>query len=233
MTFPIGGSVRRTLLGPAWLLLLLFVGAPRPARADAVEVRPVHIARLLGLPQDSIAANRMSEAFRAELERGLLPLQSRDTTSGAPEDTLVHAFRLVDAAPEDLAWTLELSVRVPPPLVVRHRRSPATGNRGAVSNVRTSRGLIVVVTAQSPPTARRPATVGPRTFTLYFAEARRIVAATTSMPGGGYAYPWEEAGEVLARAALECLVEAAGELPAGQQADLEPTVRLASAEESE
>jgi len=225
--------VRRPWASLPWLLFLVLAATPAPASADVVDLRPVRITRLVGLPQDSISAGRMTEAFRAELDRGLLPLESRDTTSNAPNDTLVHAFRIVDAVPDDLAWTLDVSVRVPPPLSLTRRRAGSARPTRTVSNVRTSRGLIVVVTAQSPPTARRPATVGPRTFTLYFVEARRIVAATTSMPGGGYAYPWEQAGEVVARAALECLVEAAGELPRGRQVDLEPTVRLASGEASE
>jgi hypothetical protein len=225
--------MRRPYPTCCWLLLVALAACSVPARADAVELRPVRVLRLVGLPADSILAKQMAEAFQAELDRGLLPLESRDSTSVAPNDTLVHAFRVVDAAPEDLAWTVDVSVRVPPPTRISRRRKGSQQPTTAVSNVRLSRGLIVVVSAHSPPTVSRPANVGPRTYTLYFTEARRIAAATLRMPGGGYAYPWDEAGLVVARAALECLAEAAGDLPRDEQADLAPTVRLATAEAPE
>jgi hypothetical protein len=48
---------------------------------------------------------------------------------------------------------------------------------------------------------------------------------TAKLPGGGYNYPWEDAGRVVARAALESLLRARGDLNSNERADLAPATR--------
>jgi hypothetical protein len=66
---------------------------------------------------------------------------------------------------------------------------------------------------------------------LYFADARRIVVPSPNLPGGGYAYPWAEAGRVIARTALEALMRTSGSLDAAHRADLAPATRVAEAQD--
>jgi len=51
------------------------------------------------------------------------------------------------------------------------------------------------------------------------------VVPSRKLPGGAYAYPWVDAGRIVARAALEVLHRANGTLAADERADLSPAAR--------
>ena len=214
----------------ALIALLSVAGAATGAeREPSAAGRAVTVTSFLGLPPDSISGRVLLHAFRDEMGSGSVALERRDAAGWAPADTQSHAFRLVDAAPPGESWTLEVSIRLPPPMRVPNRRPPRPNQppeRQRVSNVRSSRGLVVVVTARPPVTWGRPVDSAPVTYKLYFADARRVVAATPNLPGGAYAFPWADAGRVVARAALETLIGATRELAPDRRANLSPATRL-------
>ncbi len=223
-----GGGIA-TALGLLIVLLAPSGAAVEARAADAAAERAVTVASFLGLPPDSISGRALMRAFHDELDSGWVALERRTGAEWAPSDTQRHVFRLVEAAPPGESWVLEVSIRLPPPMRVPNRRQPQPNpppDRQRVSNVRSSRGLVVVVTARPPVTWGRPVESAPVTYRLYFAEARRVVAATPNLPGGGYAYPWQDAGRVVARAALGTLLAATRELPAERRVDLAPATRV-------
>jgi hypothetical protein len=65
----------------------------------------------------------------------------------------------------------------------------------------------------------------PVKFAVYFPDAKRVVVPSHKLPGGAYAYPWEEAGRCVARAALEVLHRANDAVAGDERADLAPAVR--------
>ena len=65
----------------------------------------------------------------------------------------------------------------------------------------------------------------PRKFAVYFPDARRVVVPSARLPGGGYAYPWADAGRVVGRAALEALHRAKDMMGEDERADLTPAQR--------
>jgi|SRR5262245_44067134 len=194
-----------------------------------VRERGVKLLQFAGLPADSAVRRTLLDAFHAEMDLGSVPYQKREGTEWAPADTHASVFRLVDAAPVDETWTLDLTIRVPPEVRVEPRRSPNPDDppgRARVSQVRASRGLIVAATAQAPARGGRPIPTEPIVFSVYFADARRVVVPSRRLPGGGYAYPWTDAGRVVARAALEALHRASGQMNTDQRADLTPATRV-------
>ena len=196
-----------------------------------VRERGVKLLQFAGLPADSAVRRTLLAAFHAEMDRGSIPYQKREGAEWAPADTHASVFRLVDAAPVDETWTLDLSIRVPPEVRAVKRTSgpndpPLFTTR--VSPARAARGLIVAATAQAPARGGRPVPAEPIVFSLVFADARRVVVPSRNLPGGGYAYPWTDAGRVVARAALEALHRASGQMKVDQRADLTPATRVES-----
>src|SRR5438093_1545553 len=120
------------------------------------------------------------------------------------------------------AGELPHEVRVPR----RRRRESDPPLRARVSEVRVSRGLTIAVTAISPAAAAATGTEAlPRKFAVYFPDARRVVVPSARLPGGGYAYPWADAGRVVGRAALEALHRAKDMMGEDERADLTPAQR--------
>ena len=227
----------RRLTVASVLFALAFVPA-RGAMASA-EVRPVLVVRFVGLPRDSVSRRDMLAGFHDEMRSARLRTERLTGGEWQAGDSLANSFELVDATANSEAWTLELSVRVPPPV-----RAPVLAQRGTrpedsqpvrprFSNIASSRGMIVAATAAPPSRKDRTRLVepSPTVVSLYFPAARRIVVPSPNLPGGGYAYPWDEAGRAVARTALEALLRANGMIESGQRADLAPAARLEPADE--
>jgi hypothetical protein len=134
----------------------------------------------------------------------------------------------VDAAAPDEAWTLDLSLGLPPPVkVVRAAQKGSKDTpRARFSDTRASRGLILSASAMSPSAQSSGAEPTPLRFTLYFADARRILVPSVQVPSGGYQYSWTDAGSVVAHAALEALYRARREMGEDERADLAPATRM-------
>ncbi len=211
-------------------LLALALLSVAPAHAASESVRSVLLTRFVGAPADSSARGVLMQAFRAEMDAETWAYEklAGETWGGADDRT--NFFRLVDAAPADQAWSLELSIRVPPEVRVQ-RKAPADPKlpppRARVSQVRSSRGLTIAVTAVAPKVeSGGDVAAEPVLFSVYFADARRVVVPSPRLPAGGYAYPWADAGRVVARAALEALHRASGGLARDERAALAPATRV-------
>jgi len=199
---------------------------------------PVLIAKLLGMPADSVARGVMLAAFRDEMNASWLHCEERVGGDWKRADSLANVFQLLDGAPADEAWTLDLSVRVPPPVRAQVLMQKGTTKEEAqlirprMSNISSSRGLVVAATASPPVIHGRRAEFEPvpTVVSLYFADARRTVVPSHNLPGGGYLFPWDEAGRALARIALEALLRTSGALDAAHRADLKPATRVAESQ---
>ncbi len=226
----------------AMMLSTLLTTAPAAAAERAVDpatsaTRPVLIVKFLGTPADSASRGVMMAAFREEMSASLLRCEQRVGGEWSRGDSVRNTFQLMDAAPADEAWTLDLSVRVPQPVRAQVLMQQGTTKEKAqlirprMSNISSSRGLIVAATASPPVMHGRRAEFEPvpTVISLYFADARRIVVPSYNLPGGGYAYPWADAGRVVARAALEALHRTSGAMDAASRADLTPATRVAEA----
>jgi hypothetical protein len=182
------------------------------------------------MPADSASRGLFLEAFHAEIDAETWSCEKRTNNDEWKTDTKrTNHFRLVDAAAPDESWTLDLSIRVPPAVRVQPRATPGSSlppPRARVSHVRSSRGLTIAATVTSPRTSVGSTTAEPVVFSVYFADARRIVVPSPNLPGGGYAYPWADAGRVVARAALEALHRASGGLTSDERASLAPATRM-------
>jgi hypothetical protein len=209
-----------------WILLPLCLLFTPPA-AVAQSTLPVIVTRFVGLPADSAERKVFMQSFRDAMDADL-PCELRKGDTWSASGPRRNAFRVVDMAAPDEAWTLELSLGLPPTVKVARAapKGSQTAPRPRSSDVRASRGLIVVASALSPSAASNGAVPTPLRFTLYFADARRILVATTQVPSGGYQYSWADAGSVVARAALEALYRAKGEMGEAERADLDPATRM-------
>lgn len=229
--------MRRTLIA----LSLALLTAPLASAAEGVASppppaqHPVLVVKLLGMPSDSVARGAILAAFREEMNASWLHCEKRAGVEWVPGDSIANTFQFVDAAPAEEAWTLDLSVRVPQPVRTNVMMQKGTSKEDAqlvrprMSNIASSRGLVIAATASPPVFHGRRADFEPvpTVVSLYFADARRIVVPSPNLPGGGYAYPWADAGRVLARAALESLHRTSGVLDAAHRADLAPATRVA------
>jgi hypothetical protein len=209
------------------LMFSVVLAAPIPAAAATL---PVTLTHFVGLPPDSLERAEFLDGFHAAMDADLpCELKKGDVWSDAgPRRNL---FRLVDVAPPDEAWSLDLSLGLPP--TVRVTRAAPKHSKSAphsrMSSVRASRGLIIVVTVTSPANAMHGVVPEPRRFSVFFADARRILVPSPQVPGGGYEYWWSDAGAVVARAALEVLHRATGEMADDERAALRPATRLEEA----
>ena len=217
-----------------WVLLLWACAAlsgGSAARAASDSVLPVTITAFVGMPADSTSRREFLDGFDSAFEAGELPYEIHVGDQWTPTGERRTPFRLVDAAPSDQAWILSLSIGLPSEVRVprRRRRESDPPLRARVSEVRVSRGLTIAVTAISPAAAAAAAATGtealPRKFAVYFPDARRVVVPSARLPGGGYAYPWADAGRVVGRAALEALHRAKDMMGEDERADLTPAQR--------
>ncbi len=205
-------------------LLLVLMAAPS-AHATAL---PVMIQRFIGTPADSSSRGVFMAGFQSEFAAGPLRCEHRVGDTWSAVDAKPNPFVRVDAANPDDAWVLDITIGVPPEVRItrpRKHKDDKQAPRPRISDLRTSKGLTIVIAASSPQATASGERPIPLRFAVYFADARRVVVPSAKLPGGGYAYPWEDAGRVVARAALEALMRAHGDLDETERADLTPATR--------
>lgn len=205
------------------LLVMLVVAVPVRA-----ETLPVTMQGFVGTPADSSSRRRFMAGFDQEFAEGKLRCERQTGDHWLAGEAKPNPFVLVDAVSADQAWLLDISIGVPSEVRVtrpKKHRDDKEAPRARMSELRTSRGL-TIFTAATPPTAgfagARPI---PLRFAVYFGTARRVVVPNAKLPGGAYDYPWEDAGRVVARAALEALMRSNGDLAVTERADLAPATR--------
>jgi len=213
----------------------LLVGAGRAGVAHAAEAAgraaPATLVVMLrsftGAPGDSASRIVFMNAFTQEFDADQLAweLHTGDTWKHLEERR--NPFRLVDLASPDLAWSLDLTIGLPPPVVIAQtkQRSSDPTPRPRATDFRASRGLTIVAAATAPSLGDEATPGEPVKFAVYFPDAKRVVVPSYKLPGGAYAYPWEEAGRCAARAALEVLHRAKDSVDPDERADLSPAVR--------
>ena len=187
----------------------------------------VTIQSFTGAPADSASRLVFMGAFEQAFDAEEMSWQKRTAESWDSSGERRNRYRLFDAAAPEVAWTLELTIGLPPPVVVTQAKLKSSDPtpRPRATDYRASRGLTIVAAATAPAggSAREPGE--PLKFSVYFPDARRVVVPSRKLPGGAYAYPWEEAGRVVALAALEVLHRANDTLSDDERADLAPAVR--------
>jgi len=222
--------MRRQVLGSMMAAALLAcAGGARAAEGRTIVVT---LQAINGSPADSASRLVFMNAFEETFDAIELPWEMRNGESWKSAGQRPNPFRLVDlAAPED-AWALEVTLGLPPSVVIAHTKQKASDPtpRPRASDFRASRGLTIVAAVTPPLTSAGPEPGEPVKFAVYFPDARRVVVPSYKLPGGAYAYPWEEAGRCAARAALEVLHRASASLDDDERANLAPAVRMEATE---
>jgi len=213
-----------------WLVLCTLVLA---APVAAGTVIPLTIGTVRGLPIETADRAAFLAAFHSAMDTEL-PAESLAGGVWTPAAARRNPFQLVDVAAPDEAWSVDLSIGFPPE--IRVERARPKGSKTAppprISGVRASRGLTVAVTVTPPPGVGTTADGAPQKISLYFSDARRVLVPSAKVPGGGYDYPWSDAGIVVARVVLEALDRARGAMDGNTRADLTPATRAATEEEA-
>jgi len=208
----------------AALLLLLCAGGARAAESPTIVVT---LQSFTGAPADSASRDVFMDAFEQEFDAAELMWERRDGESWRSSGERRNHFRLVDLADPDASWALDITIGLPPPVVItlNKQKSSDPTPRPRATDYRASRGLTIVAAATAPGDADARQPGAPLKFAVYFPDAKRVVVPSHKLPGGAYAYPWEEAGRCVARAALEVLHRANGTVDDDERADLAPAVR--------
>ena len=209
-----------------WGALALIACVTASACAATPAVRIVTLTGFNGLPPDSASRSLFIDAFQSEFDAETLLCQKRAGEQWTSSGERVNGFRLVDvAAPED-AWTLEVTIGLPPSVAVARPKPKQSSPtlRPRYTDYRAARGLTIVVSAVKP-VLRTPEATEPLRLQVYFPDARRIVVPSPKLPGGAYLYPYADAGRVVARIALELLHHADDSLADDERVDLSPAVR--------
>ena len=221
--------MRKQVLGLGTLLALL--AGPTGARAAENAPIVVVLRSLTGAPADSATRTVFMGAFQQEFDAGELPWQKLDGETWKDSGERRNRFHLVDLAAPEAAWGLDITIGLPPPvLVAQHKpKSSDATPRPRATDYRASRGLTIVAVATAPTVGSAGGSIEPTKFAVYFPDAKRVVVPSRNLPGGAYAYPWADAGRVVARAALEVLHRANAALAESERADLAPAVRTENA----
>jgi hypothetical protein len=179
------------------------------------------------MPADSVSRDVFLNAYQQEFDAGELRWQRRNGDTWKDSGDRHNRFRLVDLAAPEAAWALDVTIGLPPPVVITtpKQKSSDPTPRPRATDYRASRGLTIVAVATAPVGASAHQPGEPVKFAVYFPDAKRVVVPSKKLPGGAYAYPWEEAGRVVARAALEVLHRANDAMADDERADLSPAVR--------
>jgi hypothetical protein len=217
--------MKRTWFG--WGVAMALLAFPGAGRAAEPATLIVTLQSFTGMPADSVTRDVFVNAFQQEFDAGEVRWQRRNGEAWSDSGERRNRFRLVDlAAPED-AWTLDVTIGLPPPVVITtpKQKSSDPTPRPRATDYRSSRGLTIVAAATAPVGTSAHEPGEPIKFAVYFPDAKRVVVPSRKLPGGAYAYPWEEAGRVVARAALEVLHRANDILADDERADLSPAVR--------
>jgi hypothetical protein len=209
--------------------LLAYAGGAHAAEGRTIVVT---LQAINGAPADSASRLVFMNAFEETFDAFELPWEMRNGESWRSAGQRPNHFHLVDlAAPED-AWTLEVTLGLPPSVVIARTKQKSSDPtpRPRTTDFRASRGLTIVAAATPPLTSAGPEPGEPAKFAVYFPDARRVVVPSYKLPGGAYAYPWEEAGRCAARAALEVLHRASASLDDDERANLAPALRMEAPE---
>ena len=209
----------------AAVLLLLGAGGASAAEGKAIVVT---LQSFTGAPADSASRDAFMDAFEQEFDAAELSWERRDGETWKQSGERRNPFHLVDVADADASWGLDITIGLPPPVVIAQHKQKSSDPtpRPRATDYRASRGLTIVAAATAPgdgSSERQPGE--PIKFAVYFPDARRVVVPSHKLPGGAYAYPWDEAGRCVARAALEVLHRACGTAEDDERADLAPAVR--------
>ena len=206
-------------------LLLLVAGGARAAEAPTVVVT---LQSFTGAPADSASRDVFMDAFEQEFDAAELSWERRDGETWKQSGERRNRFHLVDVADPDAVWGIDITIGLPPPVVIAQNKQKSSDPtpKPRATDYRASRGLTIVASATAPGDGSGERQPGePIKFAVYFPDARRVVVPSHKLPGGAYAYPWEEAGRCVARAALEVLHRAYGSVEDDERADLAPAVR--------
>jgi hypothetical protein len=217
--------MRKAVLGLlAALALLARAGGVRAAEPTTIVVV---LQSFTGAPPDSATRTVFMDAFQQEFDADELPWQKRDGESWSHSGERRNRFRLVDLAAPEAAWGLSLTIGLPPPVLVTRprQRSSDPAPKPRATEYRASRGLTIVAAVTAPLVGSTGESIEPVKFAVYFPDAKRVVVPSRKLPGGAYAYPWADAGRVVARAALEVLYRSTETLAEDERADLDPAVR--------
>ncbi len=218
--------MRKVALG-ALAAVALLACAGGAVRAEEPTTIIVVVQSFTGVPADSATRNVFMDAFQEEFDADEVPWQKRAGDTWAHSGERRNRFRLVDLAAPEAAWGLSLTVGLPPPVVVAQPKPKSADHAPPprATDYRAARGLTIVAAATAPVGTSAREAGEPLKFSVYFPDAKRVVVPSYKLPGGAYAYPWEEAGRCVARAALEVLHRANDTLANDERADLSPAVR--------
>ena len=218
--------MRKLALG-ALAALALVACAGGAVRAEEPTTIIVVLQSFTGAPADSAARNVFMHAFQEEFDADEVPWQKRAGDTWAHSGERRNRFRLVDLAAPEAAWGLSLTIGLPPPVLVAQPKPKSADHAPPprATDYRAARGLTIVAAATAPLVGSTGQPIDPVKFAVYFPDARRVVVPSRKLPGGAYAYPWADAGRVVARAALEVLHRATATLTDDERADLAPAVR--------
>jgi hypothetical protein len=213
-----------------WLIAATTVvvfASGRPARAAENPPLIVVLQSFTGMPADSASRNVFIDAFQQEFDADELPWEKQNGETWSPSGERRNRFHLVDLAAPEASWGLDITIGLPPPVVIMRPRQNSSDPalRPRTTDFRAARGLTIVVAATAPLVGSERAMEEPIKFAVYFPDAKRVVVPSPKLPGGAYAYPWAEAGHTVARAALEALHRANATLADDERADLSPAVR--------
>ena len=219
--------MRGQRFGVVTALALLALANGHGARAAENTTIVVTIQSFAGAPADSASRLVFMGAFAQEFDADEMSWQKRTGESWGSSGERRNRFRLVDVAAPEAAWTLDVTIGLPPPVVITQAKQKSSDPtpRPRATDYRASRGLTIVAGATAPVGTSAREAGEPVKFAVYFPDAKRVVVPSRKLPGGAYAYPWEEAGRTVARAALEVLHRANDTLADDERADLSPAVR--------
>lgn len=208
----------------AAVLLLLCAGGASAAESTTVVVT---LQSFTGAPADSASRDVFMDAFEQEFDAAELSWERRDGETWKPSGERRNAFHLVDLADPEASWGLDITIGLPPPVMItpHKQKSSAPTPQPRATDYRASRGLTIVAAATAPGTGEERRPGEPIKFAVYFPDAKRVVVPSYKLPGGAYAYPWKDAGRCVARAALEVLHRAYGKVEDDERAALAPAVR--------
>ncbi len=192
-------------------------GAPRFAQLDSLE----------GLPADSTIRMQFMDGLREVFAEEQLRSERDQGAGWRPQVAVPNRFRLLEGAPADDAWTLQLVIGAPAPAVVNRTQGENSKRRSDKAR-RASRGMIVSVVALSPEARQNGARPLPQTFAFAFPAPPPPADASQVVTSSGYAYSWVAAGKTAGLLALEVLHHFSEDLSAQERADITPAVRTAT-----
>jgi hypothetical protein len=222
---------------PATVLALLLAVA-LPAVSAAADIVPapgaappapglpnfVQLGSIQGLPSDSLVRGSFMAGFRGQFADELVPGE-RQSGAGEWERSapVSNRFKWLEGDPASNSWRLDVVIGSPPAVVLKSRGTDP--GRRALETRRRSRGMIAALTVQAPETGgNRPPPVQQR-FAFAFPAGAADSSGAMSVPGIGYVFPWNEAGRVVAKLALDMLHHQRGDMDPGERLVIAPALR--------